>query len=171
MAPPIILPRPAPPRKTLNRRRFRPVGTAGVVGTQPIGYELWHGVMKPGYSMSRLVSRVNPSRLTQYGEWTEIYIEPGCSKVPDNGLLMGFGLYILARNDSIVSAEFGSCTFQRKFFNTLTPEDSVTRVKERENHFRQLTEAKKFQHGESNAIKAEPAGSDQPATVPASKPK
>jgi hypothetical protein len=109
-----------------------------VVGAQPIGHELWHGGMKPGYSMSLLVSRVNPSRLTRYGEWTEIYIQPGCAKVPDNVLLMGFGLYILAKNDSIVSAEFGSCTFQREFFNTLTLEESVSRVKDRDNYFRQL---------------------------------
>ena len=129
-----------------------------VVGTRPIGHELWQGQIKSGDSLSHLLSRINASRIVRYGDWTEVYIVPGCSKVPEKGLLMGVWTFILAKNDSIVRAEFGSCTFQRVFFDTLTPDESVMRSKDyddyRQNRYSQNNEHKNEWAGPKNHNKS-----------------
>jgi hypothetical protein len=100
-----------------------------VVGTSPIGFDLWHGNIKPGDSVSRLQKRVNVARTIKYGPWTELHVVPGCGNVPSDGMMLGPQTYILAKGDSMVRAGFGSCTFQREFFDSLTPDEEIQRQK------------------------------------------
>lgn len=90
------------------------------IGAGPLGLQLWHGVVKPGDSVSQLLEKVNPYDVIQHGKWTEVRVAPGCFK-KQKGQLLFDHIWILAENDRMVAAGFCGCTFQREFFNVLSP--------------------------------------------------
>lgn len=114
-----------------------------VVGISPLGSQLWHGRIKPGDSLTDLLARVNPSRVSRYGQWTEVEVIPGCSKLPDDALILSGHLFIVAKSDSIACAGYGSCTFQREFFNVLTAVDEHERQSAHQKYVSRLKQARK----------------------------
>lgn len=113
-----------------------------IIGIQPLGFYLWRGDIKPGDDMEKLLESVRPTCTTHYGEWTEYYFMPGCNRV-DMGPRFGEQIIMITRGNSIVRAEYGGCTFDRQFFNSLNETDEAERQRAFEEYARQLQERKK----------------------------
>lgn len=79
----------------------------------PIWKDLHWGRIRPGQDVAKLVAGSAPVRIERFGEFEWLRY---------NSIGDFTGVLIIARNGRIVGAAAGSCTWQREFFNVLTPE-------------------------------------------------
>ena len=116
-------------------------GLQCIIGMQPLGFWLWSGDLKPGDAAGEILEGVRPCATNQYGEWTEYYFVPGCFRVERP--LLGEQIILLARSNRLVRANYGGCTFDREFFNSLTADEEAERLRAFEEHVRQGEERRK----------------------------
>jgi len=62
---------------------------------------------------------------------------PGCFKLQDEGILLGEHIGLLARDDTIVRAYYGGCTFDREFFDVLSVAEETQRQSDWKQHIEQ----------------------------------
>ena len=110
-----------------------------VIGVQPLGMWLWRGDLKPGDDIGEILEGVRPCCTNQYGEWTEYYFVPGCYRV-ETGPRMGEQIILLTRSNRLVRANYGGCTFDREFFNSLNADEEAERLRVFEEQVRQGAE-------------------------------
>jgi hypothetical protein len=78
--------------------------------------ELYFGRIRAGDSLDKVIAETKPLRIYRKGEWWDLSYEP-----PQ--FLAFTGVSIIARRDRLVQAGAFSCTWQRVFFDEMSPEE------------------------------------------------
>ena len=85
----------------------------------PIWREIDNGQIYAGQSVDEIFELHQPTETETYGPYTVL----GFERDPQPNTLSFSGLNIVAKNGKVVSASAGSCTWQRTFFDSMSPED------------------------------------------------
>jgi hypothetical protein len=85
-------------------------------GQHPIARELWHGQIRPGDDVERLVSRLRPHFVSRRGRFVSLRYcpRPGPAR---NDVIYLAATEILAKDGKVRAATSYSCTFQRVHFD------------------------------------------------------
>jgi len=98
------------------------------IGMDPVGSDLWSGRVKPGDSISDLITRRNPFIVSRFGKWTDVEFWPAWGRsCIMTGFYAGPRISILAKSDSIVQADFHYRGFYREFFSRLSDSGKAER--------------------------------------------
>jgi hypothetical protein len=99
----------------------------------PVWKDLHWGRVYSGQDVDEAIAATKPLRVQRYGEWAVLEYQDG----GPNGLCMT-GITITAKKGHLACAWAWSCTWDRKFFEVLTPEDWARLSEARDAHWRSL---------------------------------
>lgn len=88
-----------------------------------IGPGLWFGDINAGDDVQELIARSSPHQVDRFGRWVSLVYPPG-GPFTNDGIAM-VSVNVLAKDGALVQAGFYSCTYQKVFFNVLTPDDET----------------------------------------------
>jgi hypothetical protein len=88
----------------------------------PVALDLWHGRLRQGDDVGRLIARASPHRRIRRGPYDMIWYYPGGP--PSSGGILLAGTCLLAKDGVLLSAYSWSCTFQYTHFDAITARDN-----------------------------------------------
>ncbi len=100
----------------------------------PVWKDLYWGRIQAGQDVEEVIAATDPVRVERYGEYVRLHYQPALS--------FG-GVTITAKRGRLASAWAGSCTWDRTFFNELTPEDDDRYREAYEAHWRPIREKRR----------------------------
>jgi|GEM_PF-3155623 len=89
----------------------------------PIARELWHGNIKSGEDVEKLISQWHPHVTSRFGRWVRLDWYPG----PSRDFISLIGICVIAKDGVLVQA----CSYSddlvcaKTFFDVLTPQDQT----------------------------------------------